>query len=542
MKQSTLSLSIEEELASIRESKKTVDEWLGGVDYSASEPYVPSLFAFDVVNFIKLVHGIEGTANKTPEVHFKVLDNFVTDKSFVANMMHRGFGKSTLITYLIFYLAVYGKLPNFGSVDFMIYVSDSMDNGVSVMRKNLDYIYDNSEFLQSVLVKSTTEARWVFTNADRHTLVVKGYGAKSGIRGTREQNKRPQIAILDDLLSDEDARSPTVLRGIKDTINKAIEHALDPQHKKVFWMGTPFNANDPLYEAVESGAWEVNVYPVCEVFPCTEAEFRGSWEDRFTYAAVKEMYIKAMATGEVSSFNQEMMLRIMSEEDRLIQESDLMWFERKLILRNKANFNFFITTDIATSEKQHADFSFVSVWAMNHKGDLYWVDGHCARQTIDKTFDVLFRFAHIYNPMSVGIEVSGQQEGLLTLLQQEMMRKNMYFPLASSGNGNRPGIRPNTNKLQRFNNVVPLFKRKKIYFPTDLKGDVAYEELYNEVSLACAGGFKSKHDDALDTISMLSMMDLFEPSEPMMMQEDGGGVYFVNDHYDGVNSLSSYIV
>lgn len=277
-------------------------------------------------------------------------------------------------------------------------------------------------------------------------------------------------------------------------------------------MGTPFNASDPLYEAVESGAWEVNVYPVCEMFPCTEEEFRGSWEDRFTYKAIKEMYVKAMATGEVSSFNQEMMLRIMSEEDRLIQESDLMWFERKLILRNKANFNFFITTDIATSEKQHADYSFVSVWALNHQGDLYWVDGTCARQTINKP--------------SCWPDTS-----IPTLIGLYMWEKR-----------NRPGIRPNTNKLQRFNNVVPLFKRKKIYLPSDMKGDKAYEELYNEISLACAGGFKSKHDDALDTISMLSMMDLFEPSEPMMMTDEGGGIYFTNDHYDSVNSLSSYIV
>ena len=88
----------------------------------------------------------------------------------------------------------------------------------------------------------------------------------TGVRGTKANGKRPQLAILDDLVSDEDARSKTMIAAIEDTVHKAIDHAMHPTRSKIIWSGTPFNASDPLYKAIESGAWAVNCYPVCEKY------------------------------------------------------------------------------------------------------------------------------------------------------------------------------------------------------------------------------------------------------------------------------------
>lgn len=546
MNKTKLSQSVHDLIEKAKTKTKTVEDWLREVDYSETSNYVPSAFAMKFVDMIQLIHGVEGTQNVTPEVHLKVLDNFITNKNFVVNMMHRGFGKSTLIKYLFFYLGIYEELPNFGMVNFMIYVSDSMDNGISVMRRDIDHTYENSEFLQKVMTLKTTEDRWEMTNSHGFKLVIRGYGAKSGIRGTREQGKRPQIAILDDLLSDDDARSPTVLASIEANVESAITYALDPTKRKVFWMGTPFHAGDPLYKAVESGAWEVNLYPVCEDFPVERHEFRGSWEDRFSYDYVLEQYLKAVATGNVSSFNQELMLKIMSDEDRLIQEADVMYFDRSTVMKNIDAFNIYFTTDLATSDKQAADFNIIHVWAVNYNGDYFWLDGICKRQTIDKTFNDLFRLHQKYKPLSVGMEVTGQQEGFVTLLNREMDRRNQYFSLASQGNSNKPGIRPNTNKLQRFNTVVPLFKAHKIFLPNEVHNQEAKEALVEmklELFLACVGGFKSKKDDSLDGISMLSAMPIYFPDEPVSMFDSEDGVYRVaSEHNRDVRYINSYIV
>jgi len=295
---------------------------------------------------------------------------------------------------------------------------------------------------------------------------------------------------------------------------------------------------------VESGAWGVNVFPVCEQFPCTKEDFKGSWEDRFTYEYVKGKYDKAVLSGKIETFNQELMLRIMSDEDRMIQDSDIGWYKLDNVVKNKGRFNFYITTDFATSVKQSADFSVISVWAYNNVGDWLWVDGVCKRQLMDANINDLFRLAQMYKPQSVGIEVTGQQGGFIQWIHSEMMTRNIYFPLASEGNDTKPGIRPNTNKMVRFNTVVPLFKARKMFFPIERKPEGPMQECVNELSLASASGFRSKHDDFIDTISMLGSLITWKPSEeaPMKESPDSHGMWDIDMDTDPIDRMGSYIV
>ena len=525
---------------------KEVVDFLNEVYYGEEPGYVPTAFALHFVNFIKLVNGPQGEENKTPVVHFKMLDQIELREpgQNIANLCSRGLAKTTVLAeYLFLYIAVYGELPGLGHVPYALYVSDSVENGVKKMRLRLERRVENSKFLREFLdTKATkfTDIRWYFKNVEGNEFVVTGHGAKTGVRGTVELNSRPVLAVLDDLISDEDARSETVIASVEDTVYKAINYALHPTRKLIIWSGTPFNARDPLYKAVESGAWAVNVYPVCEQFPTSRDEFRGAWEDRFTYDYVLGQYNDAVKTGKIDTFNQELMLRIMSEEDRLVLDQDIRWYDRDMLLRNKGNYNWYITTDFATSEKQHADFSVISVWAINNNGDWYWVDGICERQTMDKNLDDLFRLVSQYSPiMSVGVEVTGQQGGFIQYIQSEMMHRNNFFTLASDKNSGEPGIRPNTNKMQRFNIVLPLFKAGKMYFPTQLRQSKPMVECMNELTLVSVSGFKSKKDDFADTISMLGAMPTFLPGEAPPDDDDP---YADEPNYQQQTALDSYIV
>lgn len=523
-----------------------VEDYLNNISYAVDPTYVPSDFALEFVTFIKLVNGGRGEENKTPVVHYHMLDTITKRGARVINLCHRGSAKTTVMAeYLFLYIAVYGELPNFGDVIYALYVSDSVENGVKKMRLRLERRREHSAFLMHYIPEVRfTDIRWYFKNIDGKEFVVTGHGAKTGVRGTVELNTRPRLAVLDDLLSDEDARSATVISAVEDTVYKAINYALHPTKNMIIWSGTPFNAKDPLYKAVESGAWGVNVFPVCETFPCSKEDFRGSWEDRFTYEYVKTQYDNSVLLGKVETFNQELMLRIMSEEDRMIQDADIAWYKIDAVIRNKQKFNFYITTDFATSQNQKADFSVISVWAYNNVGDWLWVDGICKRQLMDKNIDDLFRLAQMYRPQSVGIEVTGQQGGFISWIQDQMLQRNVYFSLASEGNDNKPGIRPNTNKLVRFNTMVPMFKARKIFFPIEKKNDPALSEGINELSLASVSGFRSKHDDFIDTISMLSSIRAWKPSEEAQMVQKNSSTspWEVDVEEESNDRMSSYIV
>jgi predicted phage terminase large subunit-like protein len=522
-----------------------VEDYLNNTDYSVPVDYVPSDFALKFVNFIKLVNGAQGEENKTPLVHYYMLDTITKGGTRIINLCHRGIAKTTVMAeYLFLYIACFGEIDGFGDVSLALYVSDSIDNGVKNMRKNLEFRYGNSDFLKQYVPEAKfTDIRWEFKNIEGHVLIVKGYGAQTGVRGAKELGTRPQLAILDDLVSDEDARSSTVIAAIEATVYKAVTYALHPKKNMIIWSGTPFNAKDPLYKAVESGAWAVNVFPVCERFPCTKEEFKGSWPDRFTFEYVLEQYETAVKSNMVETFNQELMLRIMSEEDRLIKDAYIKWYKIEGVLNNKGKFNFYITTDFATSEKQKADFSVISVWAYNNNGDWFWVDGICKRQDMGDNINDLFRLAQKWKPDGVGIEITGQQGGFIPWINEKMMEKNVYFNITSDGNGNLPGIRPNTNKMVRFNTVLPWFKAGKFYFPQELKHTAVMVEAMNELSLAATSGFRSKHDDFLDTISMLSSMKAWRPSEeaPIHINEDDG-IWDMESNTPSAHCRASYTV
>jgi len=526
--------------------QKTVEQYLKDTDYSDIATYLPSDFAFEFINFIKLVNGTKGEEHKSPIVHYKMLDKIGGRSKNIANMCHRGIAKTAVLgEYLFLYLACFGSIPGFGKIPLAIYVSDSIENGVKNMRKNLEFRWENSEFLQKYVPTTRfTDVRWEFHNASGDVFIIKGYGAKTGVRGAKELGTRPTLAVLDDLVSDDDAKSPTVIASIEATVYKAVEYALHPTKFKIIWSGTPFNARDPLYKAVESGAWDVNMYPVCEQFPCEREDFRSSWPDRFTYDYVLDKYTKALYAGKIDGFNQELMLRIMSDEDRLIQDSDIRWYSRKTLLTNKNKFNWYITTDFATSEKKSADNSVISVWAYNSAGEWFWVDGIVKKQDMHKNVNDLFRLVQEYRPISVGVEVSGQQGGFIPFIQAEGMRRNNFIHLATEGNNNNPGIRPasSTSKLVRFNVMVPMFKMHMIHFPEEVRYGPEVSQFIEELSLVSAKGFKSAHDDCSDTISMLALMNAWKPAEDAIAIVNPDSNIWEFEEEEDSDTMSSYVV
>lgn len=528
----------------LKKEALNLDELLDQVSYSYlnSSEYVPSDFSLQFMNFIKLVNGSEGESHKTPPVHLAMLDKLASPDKRIINLLFRGASKTTVfMEYLSLYLGVFGELPHMGKIWGMIYVSDSVDNGVKNARQNIEFRYNNSEFLQQWIPEAKFTDKYIeFTNREGKKLGIKLYGAATGIRGSKVFGKRPTLAILDDLIGDADAVSKATMDAIKDTVYKGVMNALDPANRKIVFNGTPFNKEDVMVEAVESGAWSVNVYPVCEKFPCTKEEFRGAWEDRFPYEFLMDEYEFYKQGNKLGAFYQELMLRITNSDERLVLDSDIQWYDSRLLLQHSRNFNFYITTDFATSAKQHADYTVISVWAHNSNGDWYWVDGFCDRVTMDVTIMKLFDLAQRYKPKSVGIETNGQQGAFIPWIQREMMVHNVWFKFASGSGNNQLGIKRNTDKLTGFTYVLPLFKDQKMFFPIDKIDTEPMKVFKEQISLALKTGFKGK-DDFLDTISMLPFMGATKPSKDVEVQRDRTGVW-TNYQHQEYSSLDSYII
>lgn len=495
---------------------KTVEEYLSEVDYKAWEKtYIPSEFALKYMNFIKMVNAGKEDIQTSPLAHYKMADSLVTKNHKIANLCSRGFGKTVVMgEMLILYLAVFNELPNLGKCNVIIYVADSMENGAKSLRTNVEARYNHSEFLQQYVPEAKfTDSELVFKNVEGKETYVKLFGASSGVRGFKRNGDRPVLAILDDLISDDMANSKIQLEKVYDLIYKAVDNALNPKRNKIIFSGTPFNKADPLYRAIESGAWEVNVYPICSRFPCSREEFDGAWVERFGYDEINKKYQDYVKLGRVKAFNQELMLRITSDEDRVILDEDISWFKREEIIANKQRYNWYITTDFATSTNKKADFTVIGVWAVDVNMNRYLVDGAIGRFLMNETFNQIFRMVSKYSPMQVGIEVTGQQGGFIPLIKDEMLKRNIWFAIARGRGSNREGIAVRTNKMDRFRLTEPFFKQKKIHLPEEIKSSILIQELLEELSTVTIDGIKAVHDDALDMVSQLDQMTIVYPSE-----------------------------
>lgn len=470
------------------------------------EGYKPSVEALKFINFIKLCNVEE---NNNAEMHLVLAEKVMSKKQRIAVEQFRGSAKSTVGgEYVFLYAATMGRLPNFGKINFVVGVFDSAEGGAKNFIRNVVGKIDNSEFLrQNLTVKRQTQNELELTNAEGHQTNLRTFGASTNIRGVRYNNMRPELAIIDDVITNEASKSETMMKTIEDNIYKAIIPALNPQKNKVIFIGTPHNQKDVLYKAVQSGAWDVSKFPICDKFPCSKEEFNGMWEDRFNYEFVKSTYEMYKANGQENAFMQEFMLIIIDEGSRLVPDEDFTWYNFQDMKGNIGNFNYFITTDLATTEKKSADWSVMLVWGVNNNGDILLVDGVSARQNTSKNIDDIFRLVHKWKPMYVGLEKDGQQKAIIEYVKSQMPIRNIFFNLAKNKGAKEHGIGSGgQSKVARFNSIQPLFANGKIWFPKDIKQDLV-SKLVSEISTLTPEGYKSQHDDHGDCVAQLGMME-----------------------------------
>ena len=580
--------------------KITVDWLLDNVDLTF-EGYIPSVVSIEFFNFIRLTLG-EEPENANSLAHYFLVDVIFMQDSVKEYLTVRGidydslkgrttvlccreFAKSTIIgSFVPLYMAWKGELPGFGAVNYGIYVGDSMRNNVKTTMNTIEQVYYESEWLHTQFEsarftdelvelirnpRTPTEIHLYETTIaigkkphqvpgrSKRKFAMRGVGAQTGTRGTRAGLQRPQFAIIDDVIpSEADANSETVLTNIDKTIESDVLNALHGAGSFAILIGTPYNKKDPVYQRIESGAWVPVVFPICERIheDLVLKEFRGAWEDRHSYEKVMKRYMDASRGNKLRSFMQELMLRISSEKDRVIPNNYIEPFTRENILKNGAGYNWYITTDFTTTGGTGNDFSGMAVWAVSSNGDHFLVDLVLKKMELAMQYNELFRLVNKYKrytgTIEVGIEIDGQQKIHLFAIKELMTKKNEYFTIAKQKGGLREGILSKSGKggkEGRFSVMVPLFQAGKIWFARELEDTPAMRELRLELEYVTYDEhgrvqFGSVHDDGLDLISQLSMMNIYTPSEDSKGIASKYGDPIWNDDEPEENYVSSYIV
>ena len=579
--------------------KITVDWLLDNVDLTF-QGYTPSIVAIEFFNFVRLTLG-EEPENENSLAHYFLVDvifmqdtvrdylvargiNYDKIKGRTAVLCCREFAKSTIIgSFVPLYMAWKGELPGFGKVNYGLYVGDSMRNNVKTTMNTIEQVYLESVWLQTqfesarftdelvelVRLPRTPAEISLYETAmaagkkptqvpgrSKRKFAMRGVGAQTGTRGTRSGLQRPQFAIIDDVVpSEAEANSDTILEGIESTIESDVLNALHGAGSFAILIGTPYNKKDPVYSRVESKTWVPVVFPICESIheDMLPNEFRGVWENRHSYSKVMKRYLDAVNSNKTRSFMQELMLRITSEKDKVIPNDYIEMFNRDDILKNGAAYNWYITTDFTTTGGSGNDFSGMAVWAVSSNNDYFLVDLVLKKMDLALQYNELFRLVNRYKRynglVEVGIEIDGQQKIHLFAIKELMNKKNEYFTIGKQKGGVREGIlskQSKGGKEGRFSVMVPLFQAGKIRFARELNDTSGMRELRNEIDYVTYDEhgrvqFGSVHDDGLDLISQLAMMNIYAPSEIINTGSNYEDPMWYEDQQH-VSNTSSYIV
>lgn len=534
-----------------------VDKALDCIDLTFNG-YTPSRDAIEFFNIMRLVYG-EDFETDNALMHYFLVDlvygnikreNFPYSQEInekirlnskkIAIIASRFSAKSTIITaFMPIITAITGKMPNFGDVMFWVSFGDSQQAGAKVQANTIRDICEDSLFCKDYFEKMRfTDEECEFIRKDdpknplpikKRCFMFKVKGAAGGsVRGIRYKTERAQIITFDDIIKSEaDAGSPIIMKKLVSMIYSDAENALGKKGKIII-VNTPFNKKDPVYTALENGVWTPVCLPVCEkiYLDMPKSEYRGSWEAMKPYEEIMEKYEDAYYGDTLREFNQELMLRISSEEDKLIPDKLLegQWYKRTDILKNLYAYNLYMTTDFTTTGNKGSDLSGIAVWAVNHNQDWFMLDLCLRKQEVEQQYNEVFRFIDTYTPenktFEVGVEVDGNQRSHIHALKDRMRQRLNYFTIARQ-RGSQPGAQGILSRLEggnkhwRMRMMLPMFQNRKIFFPEELRHSPDMVELMDEIRYTSYTRFSSKHDDGMDLLSMINALEVVYPAKNM---------------------------
>ena len=387
----------------------------------------------------------------------------------------------------------------------------------------------------------TVKSQCIAVDNDEHQFIADNYFRthNTSSRGASNVLTRPQFVFIDDVVANEAyASSSIILESIESTIEADIRGGLSGSGYFMVAIGTPFNKNDPIYRRVEEGLMLPIVFPRAAQMPTDdikEEDFESVWPDRHTYKNCKREYMNAKKASDngndfkMRKLMQEHYLRIASDEDRLIPDSLIQWYKVNNIVSNAWKYNWYMTTDYTVSGSRGSDFSGAALWAVGSEGDWFMVALVLRKMELEdqynETFDMVEMVLGKVRWVEVGVEVDGQQPIHIYALKEKMTKRNTYFTIARQ-KGSKVGSEGIRSRLEggdkhwRLKQILPMFQNHKIWFPEELKYTPDMKELLEEIKYTTYRSINAKHDDGIDTLSQIGMMEVIYPAKELKQEKE----------------------
>jgi predicted phage terminase large subunit-like protein len=444
--------------------------------------------------------------SKHPDLHTDMLAIMASKRKRKAIAVPRGHAKSTVVGFL---LTLYRIC--FQQRKFIVIVSDSEDKAKAfVMRIRSELEYNKklaAAFTQTGSFKSTDWAKTDFATSTKIRILAKGAG--QSIRGELYLDTRPDMIVLDDIETDENAGKDEILNYMLTNVIPSVNRMGDYE---ICYVGTIIKDMSILHQMLINPEWASAKWEALDEHGEMIAPMLLPKSE---YESSKRLYQSA---GKMSLFYAENHNNPMVADDAMTFKQE--YFQPYDELPD--NVRYFITYDPAMppsgrTKIKKVDKSAIVVLATDSYENWYVVKIIANRETPTKNRELLFNLAKKYKPQVVWMETIAAQRAMYLEIKEDMKRNNVKFPLREipSHSG---------SKEARIEQLQPLYESGRIYHNPK---DTNTQELERELMLFG----RTPHDDISDALSFFLNKVTYPKEESKIRRQKVRDAYenFFND-------------
>jgi len=453
-------------------------------------------------------------ASPSPPFHKELWELACSDHPNVAVAAPRGHAKSTAGTL------AYGLAELlFRNSRFCLIVSDTEAQASLFLSAMKTELVENQHLIElfglkknekgEVALVKDTETDMIVAFDDGHLFRVMAKGAEQKLRGLQWNGTRPDLIIIDDLENDELVMNRDRRVKLKRWFKGALMPAKAPRGKIRYW-GTILHMDSVLEELMPSefDKWTVreglkyySTYPRKTLWKAVKymahnedmSEFL--WPDRYNkdyFLLLREKYAE---DGMLDLYSTEYLNKPVDETVAYFKKHDLIGYsmeERQREEERPRRLTYYLTVDLAISEKERADYSVFLVAGVDEARTIHIKEVIRERMDSREMVDLLIALQKRYDFHAVGIEEMQVSKAIGPFLQEEMLATNTFLSLYKLSHGGK-------DKVQRARSIQARMRAKGVRFDTMADWYPAFED---EILTFPRG----KNDDQVDALAYLGLM------------------------------------
>lgn len=453
-----------------------------------------------------LLKGFDGQL-QIPDCHREWWKLCTSHNKFVAIAAPRGHAKSTGIT-LSYTLAC----ALFRERSFILLVSDTETQACLFLGQLKAELQENEIIVNTFGVKRNdknevqflkdSESDIIVEFTDGHRCRIMAKGSEQKLRGLLWNGKRPDLIICDDLENDEIVMN----KDRRDKFKRWFNGALLPCRSAngiVRIVGTILhmdsmlenlmpkdNSKDTIIEDLRMfgqkriGAW------VSVKYRAHNDDFsKILWPAKWSADGLRAERASYIHQGLGDVYSQEYLNIPLDEANAFFRKNDLV----PLMLEDKKKkLNYYITADLAISEKERADYSAFVVGGIDEGGILQVRNVIRERMDGQTIVETMLALQRTYNPIVFGVEETQISKAIGPYLREAMYKSNTFLNLVP--------LKPSRqDKITRARSIQARLRAGAVKF--DKSGDW-YDTLESEMLRFP----RDKHDDQVDALAYLGLM------------------------------------